>query len=331
MKIRVFLLFLLFVDVRAFCQDIKAFYKNGSPFNPSVAVLREDTCLFSLSNGASADWSFSLNTETGRDDCVKVKNSDFFMINADMYGIDWKSAKRYVQDGDSSTYYRGVVSCRTETFSYEQEVFFNLLPSKPEILEREFIYDLFDYEYLIFENAKLNVLVNCSRSESFCGTYTDFWLNGTNSDNLLFLYTFRFDENNENAMVKNMEDDDYFLSTGCEWGEYIYFFAENKYGKSQPSDTLFTTDLIKDKSVIDAINGTSGQNAVYASPSILIKEGVLYFSKEVDTIYIYNIMGTEIFREENCSKMPLYFLPKGIYIVSVVFSKNKKIIKKIIL
>lgn len=331
MKVRAFLVFLLFIYVKAFCQDIKAFYKNGKPMNLSVAVLREDTCMFSVSDGASADWSFSLDTETGGEDCVNVKNSHFFMLNADMYDIDWKRAKKYVQDGDSSTYYKGRVSCKAETFFHEREIFFNLLPSKPEILELEFIYDQFDYEYLMFKNAKLNVLVNCSRSESFCGTYTDFWLEGTTCDDLLFLYTFRFDEDNESSMVRNVGDEEYLLSASCEWGEYIYFFAENKYGKSQLSDTLFTTDLIKDPSVVDAINGTSGQNAISVRPCVVIKGGVLYFSMEADTLHVYNVMGTEMLRGENCSRMPLSFLPKGTYIISVSFSGNERMTRKIIL
>lgn len=331
MKVRAFLVFLLFVHVRAVCQEVTVSYKNGKPFNASVAVLREDTCLFYLDDGASADWTLSLDKESGREDCANVKGSRFFMINADMYGIDWKSAKRYVQDGDSSTYYKGIVSCKAENFSYDQEVYFNLLPSKPEISEPEFIYDRFDYEYLMFENARLNVLVSCSRSEGFCATNTDFWLDGMTYDDRLFLYTFRFDEDNEAAMVRNMGDDEYFLSTNSEWGQYIYFFAENKYGKSQPSDTLFTTDLIKDTSVTDAINGTSGLKAVSEPPRVSIKEGVLCLSTEADTLRIYDIMGTEILRDENCSGMPLCFLPRGIYVISVTFSGNERITKKIIL
>lgn len=241
-----FIVVLNFSSVDASCQ-IETKYKNGTVFDSTRLIMQNDTCLFSLKENEIADWHLFVETKEGDwQEVLRELGNCSFEINVDDCNIKWFRAAKYIQPNDNNTYYKGFVvcdhkDCDTITLT------FNLAPSKPILLEKNFLYDNFEMETLNFINPVCQFKVYTER----CGT--NIICSHTCYDPTDWKWEHREFCIADNLPVTPNRDNIYEAHSTWGWRQLITVISQNKYGYSQNSDTLFTCDFVSDQSIIDVL------------------------------------------------------------------------------
>ncbi|WP_288317607.1 T9SS type A sorting domain-containing protein [Xylanibacter caecicola] len=205
-------------------------------------------------------------------------------------------------------------------------------PSKPIFKEIEFRYDDFDFDNLIFINPTIYFIFEVERvGQRIDLCCSDYWLpENINKEKVFWSYAFSL-----NKYITKKDDKTYIAETDnetWEWQQYMYIAVFNSYGMTC-SDTLLTSDYIKDKNIINAIRGVSAiKNINKSLAHITYSNKILSVDNiqntEIKNIIINNISGQRII-ESKTNKVDLSCLNKGIYIITVILKNNKKLTKKI--
>lgn len=307
---------------------IKMTCTDGREFPPNTALLKNDTCVFPLDGDAIADWCLYVETMYGNKKCSERNNSKSIQACTGVCNVNWRDAVRYVFDGDSSTYYKARVVCKDGERKDSIDFFFNLVPSKPKIIKAEFSYDYFDFDLFSFFGTKYDVVVQSERVKEVYVYYTEFY--PSDYDNLEFQYIYGFPD------MERINENTYALSSDLwSWQQKIRFFANNEYGGSQYSDTLFTNDFVKDQELIDKINETLkienvSENNEPEDVGVYISHDRLFVkSSDVRQVRLCNVSGQLVLSENKSNNIDLSLLSKGIYIITVITNNNKITTKKL--
>jgi hypothetical protein len=253
---------------------------------------------------------------------MKTENSVYFTFCARGCSIDWYKAVPHTKSGDNNTYYNGIVVCESDKKD-TVILSFDLAPTKPIITKADFNYESFDYKYIDFIEPIYTFIVKTEKCDSIFAHCTEFYPDDWNHLNFLIAYR---------PKMKKIENGIYTVSYYWGWQQKITLAAYNYFGISQYSDTLLTSDYITDQKILDAINGVSSINDTSKKEyEIYIHQGYLSVNKEVQRIQINNTFGQVVLLQDRNNKIDISSLPKGIYIVTIIFSKNNKITKKIAL
>gem|GEM_PF-6258261 len=331
------IMFFFTIALNADGEEINMVYKSGTPFNPDVAILESDTCVFSLSSGSVADeWALYIKTTYGVCKCLKKNISNDFTFSVGMCNIFWDDVVRYVEPGDSSTYYRGYVVCVKGTCEDTVNVSFNLAPSKPKVLKANLTYDWFDFETLSFVNPNVELFFAVEHFDNVNGSilYTE-------TEAMLDLNEFIDKElfwgiQTEYTGVEEVKNNVFRHSHYGSWNQYMCFCLINKYGYSQNSDTIFTTDYITDQRILDSIAKyyTTGIESFVVKKddvNITVCGSNVCMDSKVKTVTITNLSGQCMLRKNECDNIDISMLQSGIYVITLVTDTGEKYSKKIIL
>lgn len=320
-------------------------------FSNSIAIYSENLISDSIyQSGISYDFNhvfseasplhFSLidSEVTGKWSCALMANNENMIdISVDALGgycnFDPRSvpfsiwqdeAFRTFNSLDNRDEFTLYVSFRSESGKYdERSIQLALLPSRPSINNIQFEY-CYDWEYdQIYPNGTLSFEIEANNSNSFFLHHSESFL--PPSDNVFFPFVKEFKVGN-NAT----------LSYGADWGEYISVSAGNDFGFVH-SDTLYTTDYIRDENVINRINEIL--NSVSNIPAI---DDVISFSWDNKIIRfetvprhcsVYSLEGNKVNVACEKGEINLSNMKDGIYILSYYDDNtnrynNHKILKK---
>lgn len=203
-------------------------------------------------------------------------------------------------------------------------------PSKPIFKEIEFRYDDFDFDNLIFINPTIYFVFESERADRIVLCLSEYWLPEDEKD----IFFGSFCDFQEGTCLNKINKTTYILECEdmWEWQQYMYIAVFNSYGMTC-SDTLLTSDYIKDKNIINAIRGVSAiKNINNSLAHITYSNKILSVDNiqntEIKNIIINNIAGQRVI-ENKTNRVDLSCLNKGIYIVTVILKNNKKLTKKI--
>ena len=326
-------IFACYFTLCSFGQAVEAKYKNGSAFLPQTAILAQDTIIFQTTHGENMNcWNLFVYMGTGEQTVLAASSGEanFFQISASIMDVDWSNALRCQPGGDSSIYFKGFVVASN---GWKMDLLFNFLPSKPVIREVSLVYDYFDYKNVMFDaDSRIEMLVNTTRDESLFLDYTEHFLY-KGEDDLFFHVTDYFLNHEDPAgRIKKEGNDMYKIWEICDWGQYFRVYAQNKYGLSFYSDTIFTTDLIKDETILETINKSTNIQDIKNQnvEEIQVVNKKLCLSAYPKLLRIYDNVGREIFKKNVGKSVDLSSYAEGAYII-IVSDKEKCITKKIIL
>lgn len=321
MKRFIFLNIYVCLSIVAFAQankHIEMTYKDGRAFTPNIPITATDTIVF-RNDLCSLSWCFRLIQDYSSPIELEQASHEIRLCASEIQ-VHWARGKRYY-DKSGNTIYRGYLVYKSSENNILDSVplQFRLTPPKPKIKSIEFRYDQFFSDEFVFINPECTIQVEskgdvedffCSHSESFLTEKDNDWLLFYGSDGYNQLY---------------LGNDVYSVDTDWGIGEYIAVYAENKYGYSQVSDTIYTTNYIKDKQVLDAWNLFVGisKNTV-SSVDFYVNHKCLYVNKVVDAILIYDINGNLLLRKENTDTLQLPDIGDEICIVKVIDDKHVK-------
>lgn len=243
--------------------------------------------------------------------------------------------KRIEFPNDSCLYYH------TKVFLYEGmgvldslSLYVNVLPSKPKFV-RLSLDGIFDYNDCCYnDSAELRVSFT-SNLMNQC------YLIQIRSEDSLFLSQIP-DPYVLTYFPVTSEEDAYYhsiLHKNADWGQFYQIISQNKYGSVVSEEIIYTTDLIEDVSIRDAVEHfytpTFIRNAYSETLTrcISYKNGLLYIKGgegSVFSIRIYNPKGVQVISSLISDILDISFLPKGIYVIRCSeINKDREIIFKI--
>ena len=190
----------------------------------------------------------------------------------------------------------------------EREVVLSLLPDLPII--NNVNYDVFDYDWehnSIYPNGIFSFDVTSDGADSFWLYFTKSFL--FSDDNLFFSFSERF-----------IAEDEIKIEYDADWGEYICVDASNQFGYVR-SDTIFTTDFIKDERILERIEELKRRadvRTVQADSSVFFtwNNSILKFEHEMTHIKVYANDGCIALACTSGKELDMSFLSSGIYIVT---------------
>lgn len=304
--------------------------QNGNIVDNSYKFLDGEILTFHAIYGQVTDnmrWSLNITEKegliligdkgkrtTGGNIPVKISENgveDFsFEISPDLFNlIDYKKETSF--EGDSSVYFTGIVYLYMEDKPTDSlSLFFNVLPSKPRIIDMS-LSGNFDFQNVCYSpDASLKVKFLSTRLEK-----CELFYYGTDS-------TFNFPIAIYENVKISIGDANVIEFPHANWGEYYLLAPENKYGVIMEGGTISTTACISDSAVCNAIL-TYQENAGIEDVNvnrddIVIENNILYvignYSKDVATT-IYTIDGVAVYTNDTERVISLNFLNRGIYIV----------------
>lgn len=298
---------------------------------PKSVVLEEnETQEFSESCHRVCDWSaFVLKRGWigDKQPWIKVKEtsaSATFRLSPKDLNVDWSGNVNKMECENGRSYYVGMVVCRTGSQSDTAQVLFDLVPTRPLIEEVRLSYDSFDFETEEFINPKLELDVKTERSKGFYLNYSDDYPPAE-----FIITTF--------PIVTSLGNDKYTLSDGFYADQMVCVVAENDYGSSALSDTVYFNDYIEDQSILDFLHGkTQGIPGVSESASSerlshSIENGRLTISYVSEELTLFDMSGRMIRRVTNNNTMNIANISPGMYCIMVRDRNNKCFSKKIVL
>lgn len=325
------ILFILVLSLNSLSiySQIEMKYKDGRTFYSYQPILQNDTCLFSLKENLKADWSLFIELKGGSiHEAKKTLEKTSFEFNVDDCNIHWVQAAKFTHPNDHNTYYKGFIVCNYKGGHDSETIplLFNLAPSKPILLEKEFKYDAFTEEGFQFFNTVCHFKIYTERvyteGRQLICSHTAFFPSDWEWEHRHFCIA------DYTSVIPNKENT-YEIDSNWGWRQLITVIARNKYGFSQNSDTLFTCDFITDQKILDAWKKLTSIIAPNEQEiKISVENGTLYINENVQQICIYNLSGQVELQRKKVDSVDLSFLSSGFYLV-LVETSEKRIIKKI--
>ena len=319
--------------------------QNGREVSKEYAFLENDVCTFHVDDvltEESAKWAFAVFNGETNSFMIKVwqeESSKDFIVSADMVERNvWHSeAKRFEYEGDSSRYFKGCIYLFiNEEKKDSMIVLFNLLPSKPKVIDASFTYTRYDWDYDDFypDYATFNIIFFSARcTKLIVETGDPFFFEFPHDKRLYF--------NIKDIVFPSFEN--YYLTADvdkfADWGQYYRFIAQNDYGNSYVSDTIVTTDYITDPAILARLEEI--RQEVSSISDISKDEDIHIFSKHdyievqgnkflVSNLTLFDMNGKIVRQQKNGEDMNISDLPKGLYIISCQTKMHQKLIFKVI-
>lgn len=237
----------------------------------------------------------------------------YYSLTARPKAFPWHYAVIRYDASNHHCYMDGIVVCSTNERCDTAKVVFDLLPTKPIINNVDFKYDFFDYEDGDFVNPQLHLDIQTEGyRELWFLTTTGF--EGPSEDFFSILYE---------AEVDSLKNGHQFVSSPFGWDQKFCVLALSDFGFSIPSDTILTSDYIKDQNIHNYFNQTSGVNSVRnkAASTFRVMNGRIVFSSRQSYIRIYNAQGQLVGQKNNSEYIDVSNIGKGIYVLQ---SRNPK-------
>lgn len=236
----------------------------------------------------------------------------YYSLMARPEAFPWHYAVIRYDASNHHCYIDGIVVCSTKERCDTAKVVFDLLPTKPIINNVAFEYDSFDYADGDFVNPLLHLDIQTER-------YRELW----------FLTTTGFEGPSEdfsilyNADVDSLKNGHLFVSSPFGWDQKFCVLARNDFGLSLPSDTVLTSDYIRDQNIHNYFNQASSVSGVrnMAESTFRLIGGRIVFSCRQSYIRIYNTQGQLISQNNNSEYIDVSNIGSGIYVLQ---SRNPK-------
>ena len=288
---------------------------------------------------SEVNWTFDIYTNEKKDRYTVFKSKGTsFKVSTDLQTFRELNSRRlchrFIYDGDSSVYYKGVVCMSVDDIEVDSiEITFNLLPSRPKTIVGSLTGE-FDWDNDFFGwNAKLQIEFQAERMDS-CR------LAAAISDTV-FLFKFPSEYLWFYCIVdlQQKENGNWLLTYPyAEWGEFYQILARNKYGAVLGSDTIFTTNYIHDEEILKRIwqydETSSVKTTEPASDAILFDNNILHFDRNYagyDICTIYTISGKMIMRRSCSDDIDMSSYSPGMYILNITDGNGKTTRKKLLM
>lgn len=269
-----------------------------------------------IEHDKKVDWSLLVENASVPGICSVIKewkNVQSISIDPHDYKDVWKTAYRYKLENNVEVF-KGKLIYGKEAGSDTIELIFDILPSKPVILQAVVTYDDFWYDYGLFEypvmtmrlyarNAKfvefVSTLINLNNEEYF-GCIQPF---ETNSDDVNY-YSITQEFPNESTK--------------------LYTIAYNDFGYVR-GDTVSFFDYVEDPLIR---NWTGVEKTEQDPPYFYLSDRILSLSYPCD-VNLYNMKGQCVLYTVSAQTINLSSLSEGLYILEIQDHKNLKLTKKI--
>ena len=346
MKKTLFMIVLLFSFVELYSQKIAVTMQReySVPAIGNIPIIETDTfyCC-QLNSKESAQWSVFIEKVTDITDsfgnvirnktenkiCISSRKMESqFALSTTNFDKNWfKGAKTY--DVGSARYFKGYIVCKVNGQADTLSVYINALPSKPLLSEITYNYQYFDYEIKDIYESYYDGMIYSENSDKIFTVQTDmFWIGGNNFEcdyGPIFISPCNVDSVGKNLYHFTEE-------MGSSWDVGICFEAYNKYGYSQMSDTIFAknympADIVK---ILEDAYYTGIDSPTQDDAQFNISAHVLHSESAWKQLQLFDMSGKCCY--SSTDYQPSTMLPaslNGFYIIRVLYSDNKKIIKKV--
>lgn len=322
----------------------KVILANGDCSDITHPFLDEEDPTFSLSDKKEVYWKAALWCNDEKKELKEFYKPQYptryftLPIHASLFS---KEAWRYTLPNDSSVYYKGVIYAINANGKIEDsiQVSFNVLPSIPKVKDIHLSYT-YNWEYDCFDNSGI---LEFTASSSRTSNYSIGVIFSLTSHAGEFFYTFPDDpfveefigeESSSLTRVPICFEVSKMRLKDCEWGQYYLFFASNKYGGVTCKDTIFTTDYITDKIILNRINELRKEETsihqIELEERMIYNENCLRILGQAANISIFSVNGCLVKKYSNVSSIDISAYPKGVYIIKAIFNNKITITKKII-
>lgn len=326
-----------FVDINSQNIVITTQKESSVPIIDDIPIIKADTfyCC-QLKNKEFARWSVLIEEiiwdAKGRRVEKKIcassqKLEKQFVLSTSIFDKDWfKMARTY--DIGPARYFKGYIVSEENGQTDTLGVYVNALPPRPLLTDVTYNYPYFDYENKDIYESYYDGIIRCENCNTIFMVQTGLlWVGGDN-----------FEEVSGWAIkpckVDSIGKDVYHFTEdiGTNWDVGICYMAYNKYGYSQKSDTIFAknympVDIVKilENAYYTGINGPR-----QAVKQLNLSGHILQSTSAWKQVQLFDLSGKRCY----CSTdyQPSTIFPaslNGFYIIQVLYSDNKKIIKKI--
>ncbi|MBQ5982352.1 MAG: hypothetical protein IJL54_09325 [Prevotella sp.] len=306
---------------------------TGLPTNMLSSFTDSIRPVFVLPNGEVAKWRFSLYTYFGGNEHVEssVATSSYSQtFEFDYNNVYWKDGLQ-IQENDC-IYYIGKVEYNTMNgVSNSFDVKFDLLPSKPHVLDVNYTYN-YEWECMLqVPNLDGSLILNVKSDKA------EYYYISYSTDSFLFTAPDWFGVvYGPSELYNNFTNPAKLRLNKVNWGEYFFVKAGNQYGWVS-GDTLCTTDYIKDVYVLEQIEMVRQKvlniNNQLSPYDIVIEQNnssisVVGDMDEILSYDVYTLMGNRVYHGLVHSSISTHTWRKGLYIVSINNKHGKKVIIK---
>lgn len=314
---------------------------NGLSVGKGHIFLDGEDCV--LTSDAPVQWRFLLSKEYHYFDYnfMDMKDMDFpvwvKMVESDgmqdsfhiiIDKINWHWTHRIDSDIDDSVYFDGMVQILINgEVRDSMPMRFNLLPSKPQIIDVKLDY-VYNWEYGDFDIGIFEITVVSHRATKYqLLEHQRVWQYEFPGDGPYYVSDIPIDYPSEEptCLVNDVAD----------WGQYHRVGAANKYDIVWYPGNISTLDYVTDPQVLADIEKhrpiTDIDNCPTSIPNeILILNNTVFVKGDFANlkIQVYNLSGHLIKSQED-NNMDVSDLPRGWYIIKAFTSNNKPIITKI--
>lgn len=326
-----------FVDINSQNIVIATQKESSVPIIDDIPIIKADTfyCC-QLKSKEFARWSVLIEEiiwdAKGRRVEKKIcassqKLEKQFVLSTSIFDKDWfKMARTY--DIGLARYFKGYIVSEENGQTDTLGVYVNALPPRPLLTDVTYNYPYFDYENKDIYESYYDGIIRCENCNTIFMVQTGLlWVGGDN-----------FEEVSGWAIkpckVDSIGKDVYHFTEdiGTNWDVGICYMAYNKYGYSQKSDTIFAknympVDIVKilENAYYTGINGPR-----QAVKQFNLSGHILQSTSAWKQVQLFDLSGKRCY----CSTdyQPSTIFPaslNGFYIIQVLYSDNKKIIKKI--
>lgn len=334
------IIFLIIAYIFVFCP--KCFAESISDSEivaSSYLIKRNDMAVFSLSGKKPANWTVYILKEIWSSESnqyqmewhkyLEKSESIFFEVSAKATHFDWKRAMKTIDYETGHTYFDGIVVCEHDNIEDTVYIKFDVLPTRPIILNAALSYDYFDYDWRNFIDPIFEMTVDSKECDVI------YLLSSEPYPDIIGEYHFYIQDSPTNVKI----DDNTFrlYYDRYTWDLKMFLFATNEFGISAYSDTIYSNDYIEDPQILkfveDEMNYEMGIHDRYDNQphNLFVKDGSLCFTGIAKQLSVYRIDGKIMKTVTNTSSINISNLPKGIYTVIAVSNDNRKYSLKVIL